>query len=65
MPYNRDLLLRYHAYINIEWCNQSILIKYLFKYINKGYDRVIALIVNDSEKNIPTNENRDEIKKIF
>nr|GEV79602.1 hypothetical protein [Tanacetum cinerariifolium] len=44
VPHNRYMLLKYQAHINIEWCNRSKAIKYLFKYLNKGPDRATIII---------------------
>jgi hypothetical protein len=44
VPYNRTLLLAFQAHINVEYCGWSMLIKYLFKCISKGTNRVFARV---------------------
>lgn len=64
VPYNPHLLMRYQGHINVEHCNKSNAIKYLFKYINKGPDRVNVRVSNsvDGSNNV---EARDEIKEYY
>ncbi|KAF7814861.1 uncharacterized protein G2W53_028830 [Senna tora] len=61
VPYNPTLLLRYQAHINVEFCNQSRSIKYLFKYVSKGHDKVTATLCNPESAD-SSEENSDEIK---
>jgi len=64
VPYSPPLLMRYQAHVNKEYCNKTNAIKYLFKYINKGADKIIVKITN-----IAANLNRetiiDEIKRYY
>ncbi|XP_020097133.1 uncharacterized protein LOC109716214 [Ananas comosus] len=67
VPHCLPLIVKYQAHINIEWCNKSRLIKYLFKYINKGPDRTRAIIednyLSNSNNSIRQYEQVDEIKR--
>ncbi|KAL7142072.1 hypothetical protein ABFS83_08G098100 [Erythranthe nasuta] len=64
VPYNRALLKKYRAHINVELCNQNKSIKYLFKYVNKGHDRVMAAFYQSNNPGA-TPESRDEIKMYY
>jgi hypothetical protein len=59
VPYNPKLLMKYQAHINIEYCNKSNCIKYLFKYINKGVDRVTAALQTSEDECV------DEIRQYY
>jgi hypothetical protein len=63
VPYNPFLLMKYQAHINMEWCNQCTSIKYLFKYINKGYDRITAAISKEKQGTTSKNIEVDEVKE--
>ncbi|PNY08839.1 ATP-dependent DNA helicase PIF1 [Trifolium pratense] len=59
VPYNPSLIMKYQAHVNIEFCNKSNCIKYLFKYITKGVDRVTTALEVDGEQIV------DEIKQFY
>ena len=60
VPYNKYLLLKYRAHINVEICTNISAIKYLYKYVYKGSDRArVELYVSDKNLN---SEKIDEIK---
>ncbi|KAL3634028.1 hypothetical protein CASFOL_021082 [Castilleja foliolosa] len=49
VPYNEHLCRHFNAHINVEHCGWSMMIKYLFKYISKGADRVRFCIIRSDE----------------
>lgn len=64
VPYNRDLLIRFQCHINLEVCNNSRSLKYLFKYCLKGHDNATMLIRRKKGSNDANNKSKyvDEIK---
>ncbi|XP_071712983.1 uncharacterized protein [Rutidosis leptorrhynchoides] len=67
VPYNKQLLKQYQAHINVEWCNQIESIKYLFKYINKGPDRITISIQDSNAKKSHARDSnsKDEIATYY
>ncbi|XP_075494884.1 uncharacterized protein LOC142532481 [Primulina tabacum] len=57
VPHNSYLLLRYDCHINVEVCSGLTAVKYLYKYIYKGHDKVAVHIAHEDGENVI-----DEIK---
>ena len=49
VPYNLCLIRRYKAYINVEICTIVQIIKYIYKYVYKGRDKVTLEIADTNE----------------
>ncbi|XP_076938850.1 uncharacterized protein LOC143607202 [Bidens hawaiensis] len=64
VPYNKTLLKKYQAHINVEWCNQAASIKYLFKYFNKGPDRATVAVI-DADNQDDQDQARHEIREYY
>ena len=41
VPHNVYLLMKYRCHINVEICNSITAVKYLYKYVYKGHDKVM------------------------
>ncbi len=64
VSHNVYLSTKYDAHINVEVCNNIRAVKYLFKYVYKGHDRVTVEISRQSDNATERNVvNTDEIKK--
>ncbi|XP_076882159.1 uncharacterized protein LOC143530529 [Bidens hawaiensis] len=61
VPYNRTLSSHFMAHINVEYCGWSMLIKYLFKYISKGVDRVRYTITSTQR---PTDNSQQQLSRL-
>ena len=49
MPSNPYLITRYNCHINVAVCSSIKVVKYLYKYIYKGHDRVVVYIVDSND----------------
>ena len=44
VPYNAFLLQKCNAHINIEVCSSISSVKYMYRYVLKGHDKVMATL---------------------
>ena len=67
VPFNKYLLLKYQAHINLEVCSSVKSVKYIFKYVYKGHDCAMMevndrLCIDNEEMQV---DNHDEIKQFL
>ena len=56
VPYNLFICLKYHAHINVEVVYLVMAVKYLYKHITKGSDRVMLHLANGNQRDITNDE---------
>lgn len=63
VTYNKDLLLKYQAHMNVEICYNFLSVKYIYKYIYKAphVARMSAVVKNDQSKD----EVRDFLNSVY
>jgi hypothetical protein len=49
VPYSPYLCAKYDCHINVEVATSILAVKYLYKYIYKGHDRIIATLTSESQ----------------
>lgn len=64
MPYNPYLLAKFNCHINVEVCTTVKSVKYIYKYIYKGYDSATVQIQGSGEQ-VQQVDNEDEIAKFL
>ncbi|KAF8758703.1 Helitron helicase-like domain at N-terminus [Rhizoctonia solani] len=62
VPYNPFLSKRYTCHINVETCSGIGAIKYVFKYVYKGGDRISIELTTNAEGDAQQAQNLDEIR---
>lgn len=60
VPHNLEILKKYKAHVNVEWCNKSSAIKYIFKYITKGVDRATFKFVKNADQSTQSEEKKEK-----
>ncbi|XP_078443067.1 uncharacterized protein LOC144712680 [Wolffia australiana] len=70
VPYNKYLCKVFNSHINVEICSSIQLVKYLYKYVYKGYDRIQVRVSSNSATtnfaiggNVPNASSRDEAQQ--
>ncbi|XP_028074629.1 uncharacterized protein LOC114277006 [Camellia sinensis] len=64
VPYNPYLLTKFDCHINVEICSTIKAVKYLYKYIYKGHDKIVFHIVGQHNLSVPSDETDDCCKDI-
>ena len=63
VPYNPFLLLKYEGHCNVEYVNTVQSVKYLYKYVLKGPDKVHVEIIEEIDSDGNKKKIQDEIKQ--